>query len=504
MTETISTQRAAIEHLLRTENPDAKLVLAACEAILRAGEAERAIPLLQKMRAKNPSNENISILLAHALRLDQQLGAAHALFSEAADNNLDAQFARAQTRADLGFPSATLYEKLFARAPENLEILRHQAASLSSEGEASKAQEILHAALSKNPGWLEGHKALSTLRWTGGDTMHFADSYAAACAAEPKNTDLWLAWFRAIAQTRNWPAALDILARAGKKIGDMPALQVSRLFVACEAQDDKIAHGLLAQTQHISGDVINLCRVRHYLRHRQYAEAATVALQQVITPSAPLFWPYLSLAWRMMGDHRAEWIDRPAQLIQSRAVEISLAELQELGSLLRHLHTARAPYIEQSVRGGTQTDRSVLLRHELILAHTREKLLAAIREYIADLPPHEQGHPLLGLPRSQLHLDGSWSVRLLAQGYNVPHTHAMGWLSTAFYVSLPQLSQSPAGHIAFGTPPVDLALDLPPYCTIKPQVGHLAVFPSTMWHSTVPFEDGERLVIAFDIRRPKY
>jgi hypothetical protein len=103
-------------------------------------------------------------------------------------------------------------------------------------------------------------------------------------------------------------------------------------------------------------------------------------------------------------------------------------------------------------------------------------------------------------------IEGSWSVRLSAQGYNVPHTHAMGWLSTAFYVDLPpagQMGPAPAGHIAFGAPPPELGLPLKPYRTIAPAPGRLAVFPSTMWHGTVPFDDGERLVIAFDIKRPK-
>ncbi|WP_373475225.1 putative 2OG-Fe(II) oxygenase [Sphingorhabdus sp.] len=32
--------------------------------------------------------------------------------------------------------------------------------------------------------------------------------------------------------------------------------------------------------------------------------------------------------------------------------------------------------------------------------------------------------------------------------------------------------------------------------------GRLVLFPSTMWHSTIPFAAGERLTIAFEIRRP--
>jgi hypothetical protein len=65
------------------------------------------------------------------------------------------------------------------------------------------------------------------------------------------------------------------------------------------------------------------------------------------------------------------------------------------------------------------------------------------------------------------------------------------------------MGNPPAGHIAFGTPPAELGLDLKPYRTTAPQVGHLAIFPSTMWHSTVPFDQGERLVIAFDVKRPR-
>ena len=114
---------------------------------------------------------------------------------------------------------------------------------------------------------------------------------------------------------------------------------------------------------------------------------------------------------------------------------------------------------------------------------------------------------MLGLPRQHLLIEGSWSVRLLRQGYNVPHNHPVGWLSTAFYIALPSpdaMGPAPAGHIAFGTPPEELGMDLPPYRTIAPQEGVTAVFPSTMWHRTMPFEDGERLVMALDVGRPRY
>jgi hypothetical protein len=47
-----------------------------------------------------------------------------------------------------------------------------------------------------------------------------------------------------------------------------------------------------------------------------------------------------------------------------------------------------------------------------------------------------------------------------------------------------------------------LGLDLPPYATIAPEAGHLVLFPSTLWHGTMPTQGGERLNIAFDIVTP--
>jgi hypothetical protein len=81
----------------------------------------------------------------------------------------------------------------------------------------------------------------------------------------------------------------------------------------------------------------------------------------------------------------------------------------------------------------------------------------------------------------------------------------MGWISSALYVALPpspQLGAPPAGWIRFGAPPPELGLELPSYQDVEPRPGRLVLFPSTMWHRTLPFESGERLVVAFDVRRP--
>ena len=443
-----------------------------------------------------------------ALRQDQRLIEADLLLAEAVTRfpgDAMLAFFRAQTCYELGLPAVSLFQQAQTLDPFNLQTSRNLALAQISEGAADQAATLLKRLLGEHPGWLDGHKALATLNWTTGDTAHFTDHLGPACRAQPGNSALWLAWFGNLAQARDWPGAVAVLDEAERHLGTTPALQVSRLFVAVESNAAEAAT-LIEATAHMRGDVSSLCRIRHALRQGDPARAEAEALTQTGGPSAMLYWPYLSLAWRLQGNERAQWLDQPERLIQSLDSGISAAELTELAELLRGLHTAAAPYLEQSVRLGTQTDRSVLLRHEAPLQQAKARLLGLIRDYVAALPPPDPAHPLLGAPRGDLLIEGSWSVRLTRQGHNVPHTHAMGWLSTAFYVALPNASQlgaAPAGHIAFGTPPPELGLTLPPYCTLAPAQGRLAVFPSTMWHSTVPFDDGERLVIAFDIRRPK-
>lgn len=443
-----------------------------------------------------------------ALRGVQQYGAAADLFAGATTrfpNDPALAFGLAQTRYELGYPAADLFARAQVLAPGNLDITRNHALALISERQIEPARALLAVQLTARPDWLAGHKVLATLNWTSGDRAHFSDHLATACRAQPGNAALWLAWFGNLAQARDWPGALAVLAEAERHLGAVAAIQVSRLFVAVESGAPD-ADQLITATAQFRGDVSSLCRIRHALRRGDPARAEAESLALTGGPSAMLFWPYLSLAWRLQNDARAEWLDQPDRLVRYFDSGVSAAELTELAQLLRSLHITAAPYLEQSVRNGTQTDRSVLLRHEAPLQQAKSRLLDLIRDYVDALPPPDPAHPLLGAPRGELLIEGSWSVRLTRQGHNVPHTHALGWLSTAFYVALPdamQLGATPAGHIAFGTPPPELGLALEPYCTIAPAPGRLAIFPSTMWHSTVPFEAGERLVIAFDIRRPK-
>jgi hypothetical protein len=76
---------------------------------------------------------------------------------------------------------------------------------------------------------------LASLRWVSGDTTGFDTSYAQAARAHPAHAPLWLGWFAAVAQGRDWPRAAAILDEAERHLGTLPALTQARVFLAGKA-----------------------------------------------------------------------------------------------------------------------------------------------------------------------------------------------------------------------------------------------------------------------------
>ena len=77
----------------------------------------------------------------------------------------------------------------------------------------------------------------------------------------------------------------------------------------------------------------------------------------------------------------------------------------------------------------------------------------------------------------------------------------MGWLSSAYYVDLPKVvsdGEDRQGWIKFGEPNLDVGQTAEHFEQPKP--GRLVLFPSYMWHGTVPFTGPDtRLTLPFDI-----
>ena len=201
-------------------------------------------------------------------------------------------------------------------------------------------------------------------------------------------------------------------------------------------------------------------------------------------------------AWRMAGDTRVDELYDYGRLVKAYRIDApggwaSLpAYLADLERALERLHGPLTHPVGQSLRHGSQTQRSLLDYPDPEIRALFQAIDAPVRRHIAALG--ETGG---------YRVAGAWSVRLNRQGYHTDHVHPEGWLSSAFYIRLPQ-TQGREGWIKFGEPGTPTSPPLEPEHWVKPEPGMLVLFPSYMWHGTAPFSsEGTRLTCAFDLVR---
>jgi tetratricopeptide (TPR) repeat protein len=482
---------------------EARLNRAICLHRLQRFEEARAE--FERVAAQAPGSARLWSARGAMERDAGDLAAAAGAFDHALSVNPAHELAlrgRARVALERGEHDASdRYLALLQERPDDPEINLAYAEALEAEGKPGGI-EALCKAVRERPGWVEGHNSLARMRSEAGET-DIAASYREAANSDPSNRVLWLAYADMLAKASRYSDALAVVDDAKAAVGADDHLLLKEALWAGEAGDVDRASSIFQRLEHLTGTSADLARARHFLRLNDPERASALIQPHVAAGGGDLVteWAHLLLAWRMLGDARKEWLC-PPELYGAHDLDIPAEELAELAETLRALHRTRAHPVGQSLRGGTQTRGSLFNRPEPILDRVRERIRDAVETYRKALPAVDSGHPLLQARDRSFKFAGSWSVRLTGSGFHVSHIHPQGLVSSAFYVSLPSDLGSGAsknGWLEIGGPPAELDLKLSPLATIEPRPGRLALFPSYLYHGTRPFEQGERLTIAFDL-----
>lgn len=212
-----------------------------------------------------------------------------------------------------------------------------------------------------------------------------------------------------------------------------------------------------------------------------------------------------AMVWRMTGDARFgevydyEALVRPQKIAPPPGWASREAYLSDLAAELRAAHPYRTHPFGQSVRHGSQRPDILSVRTPAIQAF-RQALDPLVDTYIAGLGEGDDSLRRRRAARWRIH--GVWSVWLTPGGFHADHVHPQGWLSSAFYVELPDAVAAGGreGWIRFGEAGIPVSPAQTAQHWVKPEPGMLVLFPSYMWHGTVPFGgDQARLTMAMDI-----
>lgn len=156
----------------------------------------------------------------------------------------------------------------------------------------------------------------------------------------------------------------------------------------------------------------------------------------------------------------------------------------------------------RAIRGGAVVT-DLLKSDDAAIRGFQAALDRAVETYARDLPPLADHPHIRGRPGG--YAIDCWANILAEQGHQTGHIHNLGWLSGVYYVTMPPSvrDEDPeqAGWIEFNRPGYGIpSYDEIPLRSLKPEEGLLVLFPSYVWHRTIPFSGtGERISVAFDL-----
>ncbi len=176
------------------------------------------------------------------------------------------------------------------------------------------------------------------------------------------------------------------------------------------------------------------------------------------------------------------------------------AYLGDLALALRRENVLRGHPFDQSLRRGSQTLTDLGLSEDPAIKAFFQAIDGPIRRHMEAIG--QGSDPLRRRNTGDYRIQGAWSVRLRPTGFHVDHVHQKGWLSSACHIELPPVvgAGGQEGWLKFGEPGVPTVPAQGPEYLVKPEPGRLVLFPSYMWHGTMPFSGiHERLTVAFDV-----
>jgi tetratricopeptide (TPR) repeat protein len=381
-----------------------------------------------------------------------------------------------------------------------------------------EAIEAYQKSINLNPAYAQSYKNMTELKWEIGDHQNLFTHYKKAFESSLHSVDLQLDYLEQVIRLGLNKEALKIVealskvnrlnarfiglsSRACKVNGDIKkAFELEKKiltlkFIPTEARLNFVETAL--QSNEFEVAQLELNKVLQLEPDNQFA----LALSHTGARLAPLLFDTSVLS---VDKFIFEFTIKPPKGFSTTATYC-----QALDKYLQVLHKGKHQPLEQTLHLGVQTRGNLFDDNHPLITHLVdefERYIEDAKTYIKEINKLQNICLYPGFTNHEpSYFSGSWSVKLHDMGYHSNHMHPLGWLSSAFYVTLPkeiQNEKKKAGWFYVGVPNIDLQSELTPTRYIKPEVGKLILFPSFLWHGTVPFnEKYYRLTVACDVRK---
>lgn len=219
------------------------------------------------------------------------------------------------------------------------------------------------------------------------------------------------------------------------------------------------------------------------------------------------------LAAKVVANLQLDDVDAASSLLQYHEF-VTTSDIETPGGYdsLENFNAALASYLVErsSFQTAPRADRHLVYKQsqELLqyddppIAALKGAIKAAIENYKEQVVEAARCFPPGSVDDYWLQ---GWAVVMDGQGYKDSHFHPPSWVSGVYYVSVPSViadaSAEHAGWLELGRPPMQryrISAEVA-VMNFQPKPGRLVLFPSYMYHRTLPFESSEkRISFAFN------
>ncbi len=470
---------------------------AECRALLAASPREaRGWSALGSILMRQNRLAEAESAYRQALALNPRLGPAH--------QQLGALLARLD-RAEEALAALGRSQSLGVRG---FDLSLARARALVQLGRGQEAEREFAQAVRLSPRHVPAQLELARLRQARGD-QDFARALIAAVRQAPEDFELRANLTALLTRTGGAEVAEQLLREELGRSGPLPPLRLllSQVLREREQLAEAETHALeaAAALPEDAAAVENLVSIL-LSRSRPQEALAFIGMQRARQPLSQRWLAWEATAARLLGqDSYREWFDY-ARLVRCYPLEppagfASVAALNTaLLGVLAARHRAGTQPLAETARFGSQTAHNLGADQEPAIRAVLAACGQALADYTGSLGCDAR-HPFTARNVGGAQIAGAWSVLLGRDGYHVNHYHDYGWISSAYYVAVPQESDDTAlrsGWLKFGEPrfPVPGATA---ELYVRPVPGMLVLFPSYLWHGTNPIHATQpRVALAFD------
>lgn len=479
--------------------------------LLNNGQLAQAEATAKRLIAKHPKTFMLHHILALSLDGQQKFEASVASYQAAIKLNpnmpdLYFNLGIALNNSGQQQKAVAAYEQAIQLNPNFFEAHGNLGTILQGLGQLDAAIKHYQAGLNINPQDARGHFNLGTALRDKGNLQAAINSYRKAIQLFPNYTDAYNNLGETLRDHGQMEEAVKQYQEALTRNPEHPNANynMGEFLYLAKQFDEAAAHFQQSQLDDWQA------RYLYCLYKAERFDAFKSALDTVINTQ-----PHNSPLIATLATHYGINFDKTVpynfcanglDFIYHQSIP-ALAEKNSplLSALLEDIeHADIAERVQGMLHYGKQSAGNLFKRPESSFQALAQLILEQFKAYHTKFS-HTNCTLINAFP-STLDFTSSWYVKMQKGGHLTPHIHEIGWISGAVYLKMPSPSGN-EGAFEYGTHGDNYPIQANkseadfPKANLLPSVGDIVLFPSSLFHRTIPFSsDQSRICIAFDLK----